>query len=98
MSILKKLHSRNFFILNLVLVGALMGFALAYTGFSFSAAKGPSPVVKAEASSGGAAASKDALATALAIQDTFRSIADNVLPSVVELTVVEKSTPQATPG
>ncbi|MEI6877355.1 MAG: Do family serine endopeptidase, partial [Spirochaetota bacterium] len=32
------------------------------------------------------------------IQDTFRSIADNVLPSVVELTVVEKSTPQATPG
>jgi Do/DeqQ family serine protease len=99
MSVLKKLYSRNFFILNLVLVGVLMGFGLAFAGFSFGSANPGNHVVKAESPAGGAStASKDALATALSIQDAFRSIADNVLPSVVELTVVEKATPQTGPS
>jgi Do/DeqQ family serine protease len=101
MSMLKKLYSRNFFILNLILVGVLMGFALSFTGFSCTTAHGPDPVVRAESpatlGSSGASA-KDALNAALALQDAFRFVADNTLPSVVELTVVEKASPQAQPS
>jgi len=96
----KKLRSRNFFVMNLVLVGILMGFALAFTGFSCSTARANGPVVKAE-SPGTAqpgAPAGGALASALAIQDAFRSIADNVLPSVVELNVVENTPAQSSPS
>jgi hypothetical protein len=48
MSFMKKLYSRNFFIFNLVLVGVIAGFALAYTGFSrgakLQAAAGPAAI------------------------------------------------------
>ncbi|MEI6387526.1 MAG: Do family serine endopeptidase [Spirochaetota bacterium] len=100
MSMLKKLHSRNFFVFNLVLVGILLGFGLAFTGFSCSTAKGP--VVKAETPPASAplsnVAASGALQSALAIQDAFRSIADNVLPAIVELNVVENAAPQPSPG
>jgi len=88
MSFLKRLYSRNFFVLNLVLVGAIFGFALAFAGFSFGAQHGRS--VKAEsAQSSTPTDSSPALASALAVQDAFRAIADNVLPAVVELDVTE---------
>jgi hypothetical protein len=35
MSILKKLYSRKFFAANLVILGVIMGFALAFMGGSF---------------------------------------------------------------
>jgi len=93
MSLLKRLYSRNFFVLNLVLVGAIFGFALAFAGFSFGAHHGQavraeSPAPLASASSG------SAIASALAVQDAFRSIADNVLPAIVELDVTENVAPQ----
>lgn len=91
MSFLKRLYSRNFFVLNLVLVGVLFGFALAFAGFSFGARHGQA--VKAEASAA-APVSGPALASALAVQDAFRSIADNVLPAVVELDVTENAPAQ----
>lgn len=92
MSILKRMYSRNFFVMNLVLVGAVFGFALAFAGFSFGAHHGQS--VKAEAAAASPTpVSGPALASALAVQDAFRSIADNVLPAVVELDVTENAQP-----
>jgi len=76
-----------------------MGFALSFTGFSCSTARGPNPMVHAEApgASLGSGDSAGALTNALSIQDAFRSIADNVLPSVVELTIVENVPAQNSP-
>jgi Do/DeqQ family serine protease len=85
--------------MNLVLLGIIMGIGLAFTGFSCSTAGTAKPVVQAESPTAGTAIpQKDSLASALAIQDVFRSIADNVLPSVVELTVVETVAPNASPN
>ncbi|MGO8694213.1 MAG: Do family serine endopeptidase [Rectinemataceae bacterium] len=99
MSILKKLYSRNFFIFNLVLVGVLIGFALAYTGFSRSVAGFPSATIKAESPLVQAPADvKAAIASAEAVQDAFRYVADSVQPAVVEINVVEKPTDQPNPG
>lgn len=103
MSFVKKLYSRNFFLLNLVLVGVLMGFALAFTGFSCSTARGPDAVVRAEGPATGLPADapasvKDSLSQALGIQEAFRYVASTVLPSIVEVSVVETKkaeTPQA---
>ncbi len=90
-----KLFSRKFFLINLVLVGVLIGFALAFTGFSFSA-RGPSHKVAAETAPlfGKAGESlppevAQALSQATSVQSAFRYVAAAVLPSVVEIDVVE---------
>ena len=100
MSILKRLYSRNFFVMNLVLVGVIFGFALAFAGFSFGAHHGQA--VSAESPYAASPSAVPAtpvppgagLSSALAVQDAFRSIADNVLPAVVELDVTENAAPQ----
>jgi len=96
MSLLKKLYSRNFFILNLVLVGTLIGFGLAYTGFSrtaSSAAAVPAVAIRAESPMASAPAEvKAALAQAEAVQNAFRYVAEQVQPSIVEINVVETAT------
>ncbi len=99
MSFMKKLYSRNFFILNLVLVGVIAGFALAYTGFSrgakAQAALGPVSIRAESPLDGAPPEVKAALAQAEAVQNAFRYVADKVKPSVVEIKVVETKQPQA---
>lgn len=98
MSILKRLYSRNFFILNLVLVGVLIGFALAYTGFSRSISGGPAATIRAESPMAQAPAeAKAAVATAESVQNAFRYVAERVQPAVVEINVVEKATERQSP-
>lgn len=91
MSVLKKLHSRNFFIANLVILGIVIGFALAFMFRVNPASSGASlPVVKAESPSMITGANTDAdIASAESVQNAFRNIAKTVLPAVVELDVVE---------
>lgn len=103
MSFMKKLYSRNFFLLNLVVLGVLLGFALAFTGFSFAgrASAGPAPGLALAAESPIVAEApkdvRDAIAQAEGVQKAFRYVASKVLPSVVQLNVVEKKRTQASP-
>jgi len=85
MDIEKKLSGKKFFIFNLVLLGALFGFALAFISFSCAGAS------KAQAQSYESAAvpmPQDALAVAESLQSAFRAISDRVLPTVVELKTI----------
>jgi Do/DeqQ family serine protease len=101
MSFIKKLYSRNFFILNLVLVGVLVGAGATYLGLSRGAGTGAlSPaLIRAESPMSTAPADvKAALSQAEAVQNAFNYVADKVQPAVVEINVVEKAqAPQATP-
>jgi Do/DeqQ family serine protease len=90
MSFLKKLYSKKFFLVNLVLVGVLVGFVLAFIGFS--AAHGATSLkaeTPAPALADAPADVKAAIAQATSVQDAFRYVAKTVLPSVVEINVVE---------
>ncbi|MDA8425376.1 MAG: Do family serine endopeptidase [Treponema sp.] len=98
MSLLKKLYSRNFFIANLVLVGVLIGFALAFMGFSRASAGLSSTTIMAEGPAVQVPAdAKAAIAAAEAVQSAFRYVAATVQPAVVELNVVEKPSDQPNP-
>ncbi|GHU43177.1 serine protease [Spirochaetia bacterium] len=90
MNLIKKLSSRRFFIFNLVLIGAIFGFSLAFLSFSCSAPQtsGAQNKKTASAEENPVIIPKDALAVAESIQTVFRSIADKVVPSVVELKTV----------
>lgn len=94
MSILKRLYSRNFFVMNLVLVGVIFGFALAFAGFSFGAHHGQAVSAETPSATSTPVPPGAGLTSALAVQDAFRSIADNVLPAIVELDVTENVAPQ----
>jgi len=93
MSFLKKLYSRNFFIMNLVLVGVIAGFALAYTGFSRgsrASAAMQSVSIRAESPMDSASPeARAAIAQAESVQNAFRYVAEKVQPAVVEINVVE---------
>ena len=86
----ERLASKNFFIFNLVLIGAIFGFSLAFLSFSCST---PSSKT-ARAESVPAVVPSDALSVAESLQTAFRSVADTVLPFVVEVQVVEVKTQQ----
>jgi Do/DeqQ family serine protease len=86
----ERLASKNFFIFNLVLIGAIFGFSLAFLSFSCST---PSSKT-AHAESVPAVVPSDALSVAESLQTAFRSVADTVLPFVVEVQVVEVKTQQ----
>jgi Do/DeqQ family serine protease len=93
MSVLKKLYSRNFFVLNLVLVGVLLGAGITYFGVSRGArtASAPAASLLAETPSSPVPANlKASLDQAEAVQNAFRYVAEKVQPSVVEINVVEK--------
>ncbi|MDR0555188.1 MAG: Do family serine endopeptidase [Treponema sp.] len=80
----QKLASKNFFVFNLVLIGAIFGFSLAFLSFSCS-----TPQAKtARAQQSVVAIPPDALALAEGLQNAFSAVADKVLPSVVELKTV----------
>jgi len=83
MNLAQKLSSKNVLVFNLVLVGIIFGFSLAFVSFSCAApnarvivrAQEPPQVVIPE----------NAFEAAYGLQLTFNAIADKVLPSVVEL-------------
>ncbi|MDR1447041.1 MAG: serine protease, partial [Treponema sp.] len=85
MNLIKKLSSKNFLIFNLVLLGVMFGFSLAFLSFSCST-PGAGRTARAQESS--VVIPADALAVAEGLQTAFRSVADKVLPSVVELKTV----------
>lgn len=88
MSLTRKLFSRKFFLINLVLVGIMVGFTAAFAIFARSPAQGGSGVALAETAPSSAASDAAAMGQARAIQTAFNKVAESVLPSVVELDVV----------
>jgi Do/DeqQ family serine protease len=96
MNLFKKLSSRNFFVFNLVLIGVIFGFSLAFLSFSCSTPQAKK--AQAQESPGypsPAALPSDAMAVAEGLQNVFRSVADKVLPSVVEIKTVSVQKRQA---
>jgi Do/DeqQ family serine protease len=89
MDLAQKLSSKNFFVFNLVLLGVIFGFSLAFLAFSCSTPLSKK-TAQAQENPGPAAAimPQDALAVAESLQTAFRSVADRLLPSVVELKTV----------
>jgi Do/DeqQ family serine protease len=86
MNLVKRLSSKGFFVFNLVLLGAIFGFSLAFLSFSCTSPTGTK--AKAEESPRSVVIPQDALSAAENLQTAFRSISDKVLPSVVELKTV----------
>ena len=89
MNLIRRLSSRNFFVFNLVLIGIIFGFSLAFLSFSCSTPRGGN-VARAQGASSSSAVSipQDALAIAEGIQRAFNAVADKMLPSVVEIKTV----------
>ena len=85
MNIMQKLSSKNVLIFNLVLIGAIFGFSLAFLSFSCSTSGSGS---RAQAQQNQVIIPEDALAVAEALQTTFRAVSEKMLPSVVELKTV----------
>jgi Do/DeqQ family serine protease len=85
MNILQKLSSRNLLVFNLVLIGVLFGFSLAFLSFSCSTPGGQKTV---QAQESPVVIPQNALAVAEGLQTAFRSVADKTLPSVVEVKTV----------
>ncbi len=99
----KNLYSKKFFIANLIILGVIIGFAFAFLGGrSFLRGAGTTlPVVEAETPKVQVSPEIGAaLSQAESLQTAFRYVADTVLPSVVELKVVDKATeaPKAQPS
>jgi Do/DeqQ family serine protease len=92
MNLVERFSAKKFFIFNLVLMGAIFGFSLAFLSFSCTT---PGKTARAEA--GSVVIPQDALAVAESLQTTFRAVADKALPSVVELKTVSIRR-QQTPG
>jgi Do/DeqQ family serine protease len=80
---MQKLSSKNLFVFNLVLIGAIFGFSLAFLSFSCST---PGSRVRAQESQ--VIIPEDALAVAEALQTTFHAVSEKMLPSVIELKTV----------
>jgi Do/DeqQ family serine protease len=85
MNLTQRLSSKNLLFFNLVLIGVVFGFSLAFLSFSCSTPKSrnvahaqQSPVVLDE----------NSLSIALGMQNAFNAVSDKVLPSVVELKTV----------
>ncbi|MDR2371266.1 MAG: Do family serine endopeptidase [Treponema sp.] len=89
MDIMRKLSSKNLLVFNLVLIGVIFGFFLAFLSFSCS-----TPSRTARAQENPVIIPANALETAESLQTAFRSVADKVLPSVVELKTVSISRQQ----
>jgi len=83
MNIMQRLSSKNLFIFNLVLIGAIFGFSLAFLSFSCS-----TPGARARAQESQVVIPEDALAVAESLQTVFRSVSEKLLPSVVELKTI----------
>ena len=87
MNLTRKLSSKSFFIFNLVLIGIIFGFSLAFLSFSCSTPRNGN-IALAQEISPPVAIPQDALAVAEGLQTAFNSVAERVLPSVVEVKTV----------
>ena len=87
----KLLYSKNFFLLNLVLVGAILGFVLSMVLFSCSTEIRPSETALAQEA-------PPTMENLQDIQNSFRFVAESVLPSVVKLNVEEVRTQRVPPS
>jgi Do/DeqQ family serine protease len=85
MNLMQKFSSKNLFVFNLVLIGVLFGFSLAFLSFSCST---PSSAKTARAQENQVLIPQEALAVAESLQSAFRSVSEKVLPSVVEIKTV----------
>ena len=83
MNIVQKLSSKNLFIFNLVLIGAIFGFSLAFLSFSCS-----TPRARAQVQESSVIIPESALAVAEDLQTAFRAVSEKMLPSVIELKTV----------
>ena len=96
MAFRKKLYSRTFFIANLLLLGLIVGFVFAFVGGRGQAkaqAKSPLALQVAQAESPSVQVTPEvgaALSQAEAVQNAFRYVSKTLLPSIVELDVVDK--------
>jgi Do/DeqQ family serine protease len=90
MNIVKKLSSGNLFVFNLVLIGAIFGFSLAFLSFSCS-----TPGARVQAQQSQVVIPEDALAVAEGLQTVFRSVSEKMLPSVIEIKTVSVRRQQA---
>jgi len=88
MNFAQKLSSKNLFIFNLLFIGIIFGFSLAFLSFSCST---PKTQKIAHAQENPVTIPQDALAIAEGLQTAFRAVSDKVLPSVVELKTVSIS-------
>ncbi len=95
MKLNERLSTKGFFVFNLVLIGSIFGFSLAFLSFSCST-PGNSKTAYAEEPPA-AVVDASALAVAEELQNSFRSIAEKVLPAIVEVDVIEV-TKQSTPS
>ncbi|MCL2834047.1 MAG: Do family serine endopeptidase [Treponema sp.] len=86
MSFTQAISSKKFFIFNLVLIGAIFGFSLAFLSFSCSTPGGKNLVQAQESPT--VVIPSDALAVAENLQTAFQSVSSKVLPSVVEVKTV----------
>ena len=85
MNLVQRLSSKNVLVFNLVLIGVIFGFSLAFLSFSCS-----TPKVKfiAQAQENPVTISEGDLAIAVGLQNAFNAVSEKVLPSVVELRTV----------
>ena len=97
MNLEKKISSKGFFVFNLVLIGVIFGFSLAFLSFSCST-PGGTGIVRAQAVYAPVYIPEDALAVAEGLQTTFNAVAGKVLPSVVEVKTVSVQRRQSTPS
>ncbi|MDR2095454.1 MAG: Do family serine endopeptidase [Treponema sp.] len=87
MDLVRKLFSKKLFIFNLVLIGVLFGFSLAFFSFSCTIPQSQKTAQAQEADSR-VQIPQSSLAVAEALQVSFRAVADKVLPWVVEVKTV----------
>ena len=94
MSFTRTLFSRKFFLVNLVLVGIMIGFVAAFSILARSPASDGPAIAHAETAPITALTGPQSVAQAKAIQNAFNYVAQTVLPSVVEVDVVGTAAPQ----
>jgi len=92
MSLTRNLFSRKVFLINLVLVGIMIGFITAFAIFAKSNNTDSAAIAHADTVATAQAFSSGAVAQAKAIQTAFNQVAESVLPSVVELDVLGTAT------
>ena len=92
MNIIHKLSSKNLFVFNLVFIGVIFGFSLAFLSFSCST---PQARNNARAQESQVIIPEDALAIAQSMQVVMRGVTERVLPSVVQLTTITVGQQQA---
>ena len=88
MKLIRKLSSRGLFIFNLVIIGVIFGFSLAFLSFSCSTPPWNGVLARAQENSSRRVIPNDALAVAESLQTVFNTVTGNVLPSVVEVKTV----------